>query len=269
MTGRLKRPRGGAAAMYIVAALVWSVSPPSSAQSPPAAPAAPATPSTAHAQAPFDLTGYWVSVVTQNWRYRMVVPGRGEYGEIPINLKAMQFADAWSPAPDEAAGKQCEAYGAAGIMRVPGRLHIGWRDEDTLSVETDAGMQTRLLWFRPTTEEATGPSGWQGHSVSQWMLHAQMAARGANAGRSYGSLQVMTDHMLPGLLRKNGLPYSAAARMTEYWEVNAEPGADQWLTVTSVLDDPEYLRGAYVFTSIFRKEADGSKWDPTPCTLRE
>ena len=101
------------------------------------------------------------------------------------------------------------------------------------------------------------------------MLHTPAAARTASPGRSYGSLRVMTDHMLPGLLRKNGLPYSAAAKMTEYWEVNAEPDGDQWLTVTSELEDPEYLRGSYVFTSIFRKEADGSRWDPTPCTLRE
>lgn len=231
---------------------------------------------TAEDQTPlgFDLPGYWVSIVTQNWRFRMVVPTRGDYVEIPINLKAKQFADAWNPAPDEAAGKQCEAYGAAAIMRVPERLHVSWLDAQTLRVDTDAGMQTRLLHFAPTAAEASKAStaSWQGYSVAHWQLHAAPGPRapaGAKPKPQYGGMQVMTTHMLPGLLRKNGIPYSDKAQMSEYWEVNGEPDGDQWLTVTTKLQDPEYLQTAYYFTSIFQKEPDGSKWDPTPCSLTQ
>ncbi len=237
-------------------------SPPNSAASPP-----PSRPPTARTQAPFDPTGYWVSVVTQNWRFRMVVPGRGEYVDIPINLKAKQYADAWSAAADEAAGKQCEAYGAAALMRIPERLHIGWQDDSTLKIDTDAGMQTRLLRFKPAAEDASQAPSWQGYSAAQWLLHPRPAA--AAQAPSFGSIEVVTDRMLPGLLRKNGIPYSSGARMTEYWEVDSEADEVQWLIITTELEDPEYLRGTYIFNSIFRKEADGSGWDPAPCTLRE
>lgn len=258
--------------LWCVCASLWS---PGAWAAAPGAPAAEASP---QAQTPrgFDLPGYWVSIVTQNWRFRMVVPGKGEYVEIPINLKAKQFADAWDPAPDEAAGKQCEAYGAAAIMRVPERLHISWQDASTLKVQTDSGMQTRLLNFAPTAADAAASASpsWQGYSVAHWELHKAPggfggAANANQAQKEYGGMQVVTTHMLPGLLRKNGIPYSGKAKMSEYWEVNGEPDGDQWLTVTTELQDPEYLQTAFYFTSIFQKEPDGSKWDPTPCSLTQ
>ncbi len=153
--------RSGAAGLLCAAwwvfgsASLWAAQPGGPAAKPDAAvvPAAgrnaPAKPPSAQAQAPFDPTGYWVSLITENWRWRMVVPGKGEYADVPINLKAKQIADAWDPATDEAAGKQCEAYGAAVIMRNPERLHIVWQDANTLRVDTDEGMQTRLLNFVP------------------------------------------------------------------------------------------------------------------------
>src|SRR5580700_10529439 len=73
------------------------------------------------AGAPVDLTGYWVSIVTEDWRYRMVTPAKGDYASVPLNAEARKIADAWDPAKDEAAGEACKSYGAAGLMRVPGR----------------------------------------------------------------------------------------------------------------------------------------------------
>ena len=87
---------------------------------------------TARADAPIDLTGYWVSIVTQDWRWRMVTPARGDYASIPITAEAKKVGDSWDPAKDEAAGEQCRAYGAPAIMRLPGRLRISWQDDTTL-----------------------------------------------------------------------------------------------------------------------------------------
>jgi hypothetical protein len=86
----------------------------------------PGPPPVPKAAAPVDLTGYWVSLVTEDWRYRMVTPPKGDYTSVPLNPEGKKVADAWDPAKDEASGDQCKAYGAAGIMRVPGRLHITW-----------------------------------------------------------------------------------------------------------------------------------------------
>ena len=158
-------------------------------------------------------------------------------------------------------------------MRVPERLHISWQDASDLRVETDAGMQTRVLHFAPTGSDSSAAASWQGYSVAHWETHRAAGPPGpagaAPAQKEYGGMQVMTNHMLPGLLRKNGIPYSDKAQMSEYWEVNGEPDGDQWLTVTTELTDPEYLQTAFYFNSIFQKEPDGSKWDPTPCLLTQ
>ena len=103
--------------------------------------------STAKASAPMDMTGYWVAFVTEDWRFRMVTPRKGDYQAVPMTEQARKIADAWDPAADEASGNQCKAYGAAAIMRVPARFHITWQDDNTLRVDSDSGMQTRLFHF--------------------------------------------------------------------------------------------------------------------------
>src|SRR6185369_17290137 len=118
-------------------------------------------PPTPQALAPIDLTGWWVSVVTEDWRWRMVTPPKGDYASVPINNEGRRLADAWDPAKDEREGNACRSYGAAAIMRVPGRLHVTWQDENTLKVETDAGTQTRALRFGDAPAAAGEPT-WQG-----------------------------------------------------------------------------------------------------------
>src|SRR5579871_3074089 len=63
-----------------------------------------------------DVTGYWVSIVDEDWRWRMMTPAKGDYASIPLNAEGTKIADTWDPAKDEAEGNQCKAYGAAGIM---------------------------------------------------------------------------------------------------------------------------------------------------------
>jgi hypothetical protein len=226
--------------------------------------AAPAPPPPApRAGAPIDLTGYWVSIVTQDWRWRMVTPAKGDFGSIPINLAAKKMADAWDPARDEAAGEQCKAYGAAGLMAVPTRLRITWLDDNTLKVETDAGMQTRLFHFG-TRRAPAGSATWQGDSTAEWLR--PRPARGVPPRG--GSLKVVTSRLRPGYLQKNGVPYSANAVMTEYWDLAPLPNGDPWITISSTVEDSTYLSEPLVAAFNFKKERDGAKWDPTPCSAR-
>jgi hypothetical protein len=213
--------------------------------------------------APIDLTGYWVSYVTENWRYRMVTPPKGEYRRIPSSPAAVPIINAWDPAADERAGNQCRSYGAAAIMSVPGRLHITWQDASTLRIETDAGMQTRLFHFSPGASTAGSPTArsWQGDSTATWE-----PAPGGNAGGGGGSLRVVTTNLRAGYLRKNGVPYSERATVTENFDVATLADGSKLLLVTTVVEDPVYLTGQYVVSPHFKKEADGSKWDPMPCS---
>lgn len=234
-------------------------------------PAEPSTPKTGKSAAPVDLTGYWVSLVTQDWRFRMAVPGKGEYGGIPINERSKAAADAFDGAKEEKAGNACDAYGAGLVMRNPERIRITWADEDTLKVETDAGEQVRLLHFGAPTQ---GPvqSSRQGNSSAVWRMHQMAVFFGPPmmdpSGKRYGYLQVKTDNLLPGLLRKNGVPYGSQASMNEYWELQTMPNGNQLLLVSAKFEDPEYLTAPYVFNPIFMREPDGSKWAPSPCSLR-
>jgi len=215
------------------------------------------------AAAPIDLTGYWVSVVTQDWRWRMVTPAKGDYESVPITLEAKKVGDAWDPAKDEAAGEQCKSYGAPALMAVPTRLHITWQDEKTLQVETDAGMQRRRFHFDNWKSQDRAAT-WQGDSIAEW----ETARPARDVVPKSGSLKVVTTHLRPGYLRKNGVPYSTNTVLTEYWDLTTERNRDQWITITSSVEDPQYLRQPWVTALHFKKEPDGAKWDPTPCSAR-
>jgi hypothetical protein len=244
-------------AALIVLLLIWSVAGPTAVHAQQQGGSAARS---ARDAAPLDLTGYWVSYVTENWRYRMVTPAKGEYRRIPSSAAAVPIINAWDPAADERAGNQCKSYGAGGIMSVPGRLHITWQDADTLRIETDAGKQTRLFHFSPAASAAAspGPRSWQGESAATWER-----ASGTDGG---GSLRVVTSNLREGYLRKNGVPYSERATVTEHFDVAPLADGGKLLLVTTVVEDPMYLTGPYVVSPHFKKESDGSKWDPSPCS---
>ena len=219
-------------------------------------------PVAARTAAPVDLTGVWVSIVTEDWRWRMRTPAKGDYASVPMTPAATKVADAWDPAKDTAAGEQCRGYGAAAIMRLPGRIRISWQDDMTLKVEAEAGAQTRLFHFTPTPPPAT--PDWQGTSVANWL--APGGGRRGGVGTRGGQLRVVTTNARPGYLRKNGIPYSANARVTEHFTPVTEPNGDRWLVVTTLVEDPQYLSSRFQVSSHFKKEPDGAAWSPTPCT---
>jgi hypothetical protein len=220
-------------------------------------------PATARAAAPFDPTGYWVAVVTEDWRWRMVTPAKGDYQSIPINAAAQKVADTWDPAKDDAAGEQCKGYGTPGLMRAPTRLNISWLDDNTLKVESDYGIQTRLLRFGGQ-KPASGAPSWQGESSAMW----EGGARGRGEGGGTGTLVIKTSNLRPGYLRKNGVPYSASTTMTEYWDLIVEPSGEQRLLMLLIVNDPVYLQQPWTVPVHFKKEPNGSKWDPTPCNAK-
>lgn len=211
-------------------------------------------PASPRAAAPIDLTGYWVSVITEDWRLRMVTPLKGDYTGLALTPEGRKVADAW----DQSKDGSCLAYGAAGLMRMPLRVRITWESDTSLKVETDAGVQTRRLLFDKAQQP--GPRSLQGFSVAEWEF-----GPGTRPDRG-GSLKVTTTNMTGGWLRKNGAPYSENAVVTEYWDQFAGPNnVDQWFTVNTIVEDPKYLQRPFITSSHFKKEPDGSKWRPSPC----
>ena len=82
-----------------------------------------------------------------------------------------------------------------------------------------------------------------------------------------GSLKVVTTDMRPGYLRRNGVPYSGDAVLTEFFDRTDEPNGDAWLIVTSTLEDSTYLTQPLMTSTHFKREADGSKWHARPCEV--
>ena len=228
--------------------------------------AAPVPALTPMAMAPFDPTGYWVALVSDEWRYRMLTPPKGNVDYVPVTAEGRRVADAWDPAKDEAAGEQCRAYGAVGIMRLPVRLHITWADDRTLRMDIDAGTQTRVLHFGGAAPANT-ENAWQGYSVVDWQVPG--GGRGAPAGQPRaGHLRVVTTHLRPGYLRKNGVPYGSGAVLTEYVAHLVDDDGAQYLAVTALLEDSQFLAQPWIRTSQFKKQTDARGWAPTPCSAR-
>jgi hypothetical protein len=250
------------------------------AQAPP-----PAASGTARATAPYDITGYWVSEVTEKWRFRMLVPDKNDYIQVPLNPEGRKVAAAWDPARDQATGEACRSYGAAALLQVPGRLHVTWQDDSTLRLDTDSGTQTRLFRFAGSPPPSGAPS-WQGHSVATWGgadLRDRRDGQGGpvqdaegklvvaqNQRKEADYLKVVTTRMRPGYLQKNGVPYSGDALLEEYFDTFSDPYTkNTWLVVTTMVTDPRYLIEPLIMHAHFKKLPDASGWDPTPCRADE
>jgi hypothetical protein len=229
------------------------------------APATPAPPANPRDAAPIDLTGQWVAIVNEDWRWRMVTPPKGDYASVPLNDEGRRVADEWDPSQDGA----CEAYGAAALLRLPTRLRIRWDGDERLVVETDAGRQVRTLDFGAPAPGAA--RSLQGQSVAKWVMPPRptggpgLAGAAGGPARAGGYLDVKTTNLTPGWLRRNGVPYSEDAVVTEYFARFAAPNGDEWLMVTTIVDDPLYLTQRYVTSNHFRKEPEGGRWNPRAC----
>jgi hypothetical protein len=258
-------------------------------------------PPAAKASAPVDFTGYWTTVITEDWHERMLTPPKGDFGtgaggavvlpggrvvggganpamlgNIPFNAAGGRKALEWDPQKDEAAGEQCKAYGAIGMLRLPTHLRVSWQDDNTLKFETDFGTQTRLIHFPPPMPgmnlsginmKAGPPPGeapsYQGYSVGSWIT---MGGRGGY--EPGGSLHVRTTNLKPGYYWKNGMPYTANAVLTEHFRIIDLPESGPWISFSAMVEDPEYLTQPYIVTYQFKKLPDGSKWNPVACAAK-
>lgn len=221
----------------------------------------------------FDLTGNWVPIITEDWLSRMVTPPVGHIpsGEFSQFLRltdaAVDEAMNWDPEADAAAGMECKSFGVGNIMRMPTRLHITWEDSDTLRIDTDYGEQTRLLRFRPSEADAARDRGtWQGHSVASWEAQGHRRGFVPEPPSRPGVLRVETEGMRAGYMSRNGIPYSERATMREFF-VRHDDFGDEWFTVTTIFEDPDYLTQPHITATHFRREADDEQWNSRPCEI--
>ena len=226
--------------------------------------AEPLAPVTARALAPVDLTGVWVSVVTEDWRAQVEPEGKSLHPAIPLSPAGLSRVNARNPMKDETAAEACRGYGAPGVMRAPGRIRINWDSDNTLRIDTEAGTQTRLLRFAPAA--ATAEPTWQGESRAEWQTSRER--RTAGSASPSGTLKAITHHLKPGYLQKNGVAYGPGAVLTEYFARKVEPSGDTWLVLTAIVDDPQFLSTPFMRRSHFKKLPATSPWQPQACVAQ-
>ena len=235
-------------------------------------------PLTPKSAAPIDLVGYWTAVITEDWRVRMLTASKNDFGSgpnaqelpfggegnFPYNAEGRRMARSWDPAKDEAEGNACKGYGAGGVMRLATHLHITWQDDNTLRMELDAGNQTRIFRFNGNAQNANSAEpSLQGYSVARWK-----PLGGRPDWSRGGNLEVVTNRLKPGYYWKNGMVYSDRTVLTEHYRVTTEPEGETWLHYLVVAEDPQYFTQPWIVNYHFKKLPDGSKWNPTPCSVK-
>src|SRR5215470_16223059 len=241
--------------------------------------AAPPQPQSAQQAALIDLTGYWVSVVDEDWRFRMMTPPKGDYAQVPLNAAARKIADQFNPDLYGGARFQtsqiidCRAYGAAALMHMPTRLLHFTPGKPNGNIEQALRNGEIGGGHEPASMQGYSIAAWeQPYRFNQTTFQRGVVGRGGGLGQNRtgevqpgGSLGVVTTDLAPGWLRRNGVPYSAKTRLIEHFMTFQDPTGKDWFTDTTEVVDPEYLNTPFFISSEFQREPDGSKWAPHPC----
>ena len=217
--------------------------------------------------APVDLAGTWVSLVTEDWIERMSPdsPGSGTGGGFGGGGGGGRGGGGPEPAASQ---DPCAAYGAGGIMRVPGRVRISWQDDDTLLMELDAGSQRRVIDFAADAPASAGLS-LQGRSTAEWQGsggrgRGGRGGRGGGAPNQWGSLKIVTTNLAAGYLLTSRSWYGDGATLTELIRYHDDFG-QEYFTVTALVEQ----NGQTVSrtSSTFRKEPNDSDFDAGGCEI--
>lgn len=213
--------------------------------------------SNSSAFAQIDLVGEWAPQFHEDQPERVGGPPVGDYAGLPINDAARFMADAWEASILSVPEHQCKPHPADYSPRGPANLRIS-KEVDTASQETIAyhthiswQAPERTIWMdgRPHPDELA-PHTWQGFSTGEWI-----------GGPNSQVLKVVTTHLKKGWIRRNGVPRSDQAELTEYFYRHGN-----FLTWTSIVNDPLYLTEPMIRTSDFMVNP-GQQIAPYPCLI--
>jgi hypothetical protein len=208
---------------------------------------------TTPAFAQIDFVGEWAPQYHEDNPERLAGPDIGDYAGLPINDAARMMADSWNADILSVPEHQCKPHPADYSPRGPANLQI-WKEVDPASRQVIA-LRTHIQWQaperwiwmdgRPHPDEFAAHT-WQGFSTGEWLGQV---------------LKVTTTHLKKGWIRRNGIPRSDKAELTEYFWRHGE-----FLTWTVIINDPIYLTEPMVRSSDFRW-APGQNVGNYPCLI--
>ena len=186
--------------------------------------------------AQMDLSGEWAPRFHEEQPERLGGPEIGDYLGIPINDAARLRADSWDASILTLPEHQCKPHPADYGVRGPANLRI-WKEMDkdsqqVIAFHTHISWQApeRTIWMdgRPHPPDYAAHT-WQGFSTGKW---------------EGDMLTVTTTHLKTGWIRRNGVPRSDRAVLTEHWIRHGE-----YLTLVSIITDPAYLTEPFIRTT--------------------
>ena len=203
------------------------------------------------ALAQVDLTGEWNPRFHEDQPERIPGPEIGDYLGLPISDAARMRAEIWDASLLTLPEHQCKPHPSDYGIRGPANLRI-WKEIDRESQQLIA-YHTHISWMAP--ERTIWMDGrphppdyaahtWQGFSTGKW---------------DGNTLTVTTTHLKIGWIRRNGVPRSDRATVTEHFIRH-----DDHLTVVTIVDDPVYLTEPFIRSTDFILDLN-QQIDPYPC----
>jgi hypothetical protein len=187
------------------------------------------------AVAQMDLAGDWRAIMHEDQHERIPGPELGEFFGIPINQDAFWRAELWDASIQSLPEWQCRPHGADYITRGPSPPRI-WKEVDPVSREITA---YHAEWLRSVDRpiymdgrphpSKNAAHTWAGYSTAHWVGDV---------------LKIETTHLKEDYVRRNGLPRSDEANLTEFLIRN-----DNYLTWVTITHDPIYLSEPLIRTS--------------------
>jgi hypothetical protein len=208
----------------------------------------------APAFAQVDFTGEWAPRFYEDQPERVAGPELGDYLGLPITDAARMRADTWNAAIQTLPEWQCRPHSADYIWRGPSNLHI-WKEVDPVTREITAFHAEWLrsvdniyyLDGRPHPSPSAAHT-WGGFATAKW---------------EGNMLTVTVTHLKEGYVRRNGVPRSDLATVTEHWIRHGN-----WLTVVTIVNDPVYLSEPFIRSTDYELD-EHQLVPPYPCDVVE
>jgi len=208
----------------------------------------------APAFAQVDFTGEWAPRFYEDQPERVAGPELGDYLGLPITDPARMRADTWNAAIQTLPEWQCRPHSADYIWRGPSNLHI-WKEVDPVTREITA---FHAEWLRSVDNvyyldgrphpSPNAAHTWAGFATAKW---------------EGNMLTVTVTHLKEGYVRRNGVPRSDLATVTEHWIRHGN-----WLTVVTIVNDPVYLSEPFIRSTDYELD-EHQLVPPYPCDVVE
>lgn len=172
-------------------------------------------------------------------------PPIGDYQFLPLTDDGRMRAESWNPGIQSQMERQCMPHSAVWVPFGPTPLEI-IDNGDHLVFRMQSNEVHRIIWM--DGREHPPPYAlhtWTGFSTAEWQGN---------------TLKITTTHTKEGFLRRNGVPNSERATITEYLTRH-----DSFLTDVVVVEDPVYLQGPLVRHQTYRPLSDDTELLPYPC----